>query len=177
MGIPCPLRVSKSGCCPSSEEGFAAKTGYAESELRDARSRLSPSADSQATAKRTGDCPPIIYPTRLDSCSICSRIGFCWNRRNGPSPLRIWDDSYLSNCAFFLQTFHQQLILKQPIPPDLLGHLYNNKIIYVTSLCPSILFSALFYTMRGMPPVRILTGQPSLANNPSVANTGNAPSL
>lgn len=38
--------VSKSGCCPSSEEGFAAKTGYAESELRDARSRLSPSADS-----------------------------------------------------------------------------------------------------------------------------------
>ncbi|KAK4840077.1 hypothetical protein QYF36_027194 [Acer negundo] len=35
----------------------AAKTGYAESELRDARSRLSPSADSQATAKRTGDCP------------------------------------------------------------------------------------------------------------------------
>lgn len=47
-------------------------------------------------------------------------------------------------------------------------------IIYVTSLCPSILFSALFYTMRGMPPVRILTGQPSLANNP--ANTGNAPS-
>lgn len=57
MGIPCPLRVSKSGCCPSSEEGFAAKTGYAESELRDARSCLSPSADSQATAKRTGDCP------------------------------------------------------------------------------------------------------------------------
>lgn len=46
--------VSKSGCCPSSEEGFAAKTGYAESELRDARSRLSPSADSQATAKRAG---------------------------------------------------------------------------------------------------------------------------
>lgn len=38
-----------------------AKTGYAESELRDARSRLSPSADSQATAKRTGDCPLRAY--------------------------------------------------------------------------------------------------------------------
>lgn len=29
--------------------------------------------------------------------------------------------------------------------------------------------------MRGMPPVRILTGQPSLANNPFVANTGPIP--
>lgn len=38
-------------------------------------------------------------------------------------------------------------------------------------LCP------FFTIMRGMPPVRILTGQPSLANNPFVANTGNAPSL
>lgn len=46
--------VSKSGCCPSEDEGFAAKTGYAKSELKDARSRLSPSADSQARAKRTG---------------------------------------------------------------------------------------------------------------------------
>lgn len=32
-------------------------TGYAKSELRDARSRISPSADSQATAKRIGYCP------------------------------------------------------------------------------------------------------------------------
>ena len=42
---------------------------------------------------------------------------------------------------------------------------------------PSILFSALFLLtiMRGMPPVRILTGQPSLANNPFVANTGPIP--
>lgn len=55
-----------------------AKTGYAESELRDARSRLSPSADSQATAKRTGPTKsPSFTRARLDSCSICSRIGFC----------------------------------------------------------------------------------------------------
>lgn len=31
--------------------------------------------------------------------------------------------------------------------------------------------------MRGMPPVRILTAQPSLANNPFVANTGPIPLL
>jgi hypothetical protein len=31
--------------------------------------------------------------------------------------------------------------------------------------------------MCGIPPVRILTGQPSLANNPFIANTGNAASL
>lgn len=68
-GVTMPITeydVSKSGCCPSSEEGFAAKTGYAESELRDARSRLSPSADSQARAKRTGDCPlRAIYPSEI----------------------------------------------------------------------------------------------------------------
>lgn len=55
---------------------------------------------------------------------------------------------------------------------------FFNSLLASSSFCPSILFSALFFTiMRGMPPVRILTGQPSLANNPFVANTGNAPSL
>uniref|UniRef100_A0A2N9GHE8 Uncharacterized protein n=1 Tax=Fagus sylvatica TaxID=28930 RepID=A0A2N9GHE8_FAGSY len=57
--------VSKSGCCPSSEEGFAAKTGYAESELRDARAR-------SQTRLRSRRWMTITYSFPYDRVSSCS---------------------------------------------------------------------------------------------------------
>lgn len=63
--------VSKSGCCPSSEEGFAAKTGYAESEMivtfLTAHSSFKPSTSREFCSTKTSKQVSLItlsYPAK-----------------------------------------------------------------------------------------------------------------
>lgn len=63
--------VSKSGCCPSSEEGFAAKTGYAESELRDAR------APDQAPLKAMDDYH-LLFSLRPSEQLFLNQLHLIW---------------------------------------------------------------------------------------------------